>query len=690
MQVLAHNLASQFTNRQLNITTDKKAKSSEKLSSGYKINRSADDAAGLQISEKMRWQIRGLDQASENIQDGISLCQVADGALNESHAVLQRMRELSVQAANDTNSDEDRETIQQEIDQLTKEVDRIANDTSFNEDIYPLKGSGNGGTTQGTGNITKELTDIDYQGKNTQIIDSRTISSFSSYTASDGKIHYKLPSGTYQISNLNNIVLDLTGDVCIENTNLTNVSLECESGTNLSIKNVVIDNSQNVSKNIYVSNTEIGAAIKFNGTNNTLNCFGSNKIFGGADDYTSYTSLYGDKYRKACAGIEVGNNVELTINGTANSILNVEGNTTDSESGRKSWTDTSSAAIGSCNGDYTGKIIFNSGNLAINKGTGVIGDTIVINGGKMDIKSDVIAIGSLKSGKIEINGGTINATSNSPVGNPTIGHLKGGIIDINGGNINVLNNLAAGVGGAAIGGTEAVGVINIKGGNIIAETTSQFSAAIGSSVTAQGGIINIEGGIVKAIASNKVDAVGDGQANRSESQSYVDGILTSTIGDDDGNGHHIYNYIGKSNSGGNNGIQGNNNTLWIQMGAQKDQGMFLKLVNATAKGVGITDPALDVTDFNSASTSIARLDDAISKVSSYRSSFGAQQNRLEYGKQVDDNTAENTQKAESLIRDTDMSEEMVNYSKNNILEQAGQALLAQANQSMQGILQLLQ
>ena len=96
MQVIAHNIAAQFTNHQLNITTNKKAKSAEKLASGYKINRSADDAAGLQISEKMRTQIRGLNQASRNIQDGISLCQVADGALNETHGILQRMRELSV------------------------------------------------------------------------------------------------------------------------------------------------------------------------------------------------------------------------------------------------------------------------------------------------------------------------------------------------------------------------------------------------------------------------------------------------------------------------------------------------------------------------------------------------------------------------------------------------------------------
>lgn len=140
MIVVAHNLSAQNANRQLNIVTGQKAKSTEKLSSGYKINRAADDAAGLAISEKMRAQVRGLDRASLNIQDGISLVQVADGALNEDHAILQRMRELSVQAANDTNTDNDRSQIQLEVDQLTEEIDRTACNTSFNQDIYPLLG----------------------------------------------------------------------------------------------------------------------------------------------------------------------------------------------------------------------------------------------------------------------------------------------------------------------------------------------------------------------------------------------------------------------------------------------------------------------------------------------------------------------------------------------------------------------
>lgn len=114
------------------------SKSTKKLSSGYKINSSADDAAGLAISEKMRGQIRGLNQAYENLEDGISLVQVADGALAETHTILQRMRELSVQAANDTNEESDREAIQEEISQLSRQIDTIAKTTQFNSDIYPL------------------------------------------------------------------------------------------------------------------------------------------------------------------------------------------------------------------------------------------------------------------------------------------------------------------------------------------------------------------------------------------------------------------------------------------------------------------------------------------------------------------------------------------------------------------------
>ncbi|MBQ7428772.1 MAG: flagellar hook protein, partial [Butyrivibrio sp.] len=137
--VVQHNITAMNSNRMLGITTGSQAKSTEKLSSGYKINRAADDAAGLSISEKMRKQIRGLTQASTNADDGVSAVQTAEGALTEVHDMLQRMNELAVQAANGTNSSNDRQSIQNEIEQLTTEIDRVAETTKFNE-TYLLKG----------------------------------------------------------------------------------------------------------------------------------------------------------------------------------------------------------------------------------------------------------------------------------------------------------------------------------------------------------------------------------------------------------------------------------------------------------------------------------------------------------------------------------------------------------------------
>ena len=141
IMVVQHNLTAMNSNRMLGLTTASQAKSTEKLSSGYKINRAADDAAGLSISEKMRKQIRGLTQASSNAQDGISAVQTAEGALNEVQDMLQRMNELAVKASNGTNSEDDRQYIQDEIDQLTTEIDRVSTTTKFNE-TYLLQGEG--------------------------------------------------------------------------------------------------------------------------------------------------------------------------------------------------------------------------------------------------------------------------------------------------------------------------------------------------------------------------------------------------------------------------------------------------------------------------------------------------------------------------------------------------------------------
>jgi len=157
--VVQHNLTAMNSNRMLGITTGQQAKSSEKLSSGYKINRAADDAAGLSISEKMRKQINGLDRASTNAEDGVSAVQTAEGALTEVHSMLQRMNELAVQAANGTNSEDDRQAIQDEVDQLLTEIDRVAETTKFNE-TYLLKGDVSGTKAA----VTLELHDAGIKG----------------------------------------------------------------------------------------------------------------------------------------------------------------------------------------------------------------------------------------------------------------------------------------------------------------------------------------------------------------------------------------------------------------------------------------------------------------------------------------------------------------------------------------------
>ena len=164
--VVQHNLTAMNSNRMLGLTTASQAKSTEKLSSGYKINRAADDAAGLSISEKMRKQIRGLTQASSNAQDGISAVQTAEGALTEVHDMLQRMNELAVKASNGTNSEDDREYIQNEIDQLTTEIDRVSTTTKFNE-TYLLQGDAEG--------VTAAAQTVEVAGVNATIAKGATV-----------------------------------------------------------------------------------------------------------------------------------------------------------------------------------------------------------------------------------------------------------------------------------------------------------------------------------------------------------------------------------------------------------------------------------------------------------------------------------------------------------------------------------
>ena len=413
--VVQHNMQAANANRMLNVTTSAQSKSTEKLSSGYRINRAADDAAGLTISEKMRKQIKGLDRASTNAQDGVSAVQTAEGALTEVHSMLQRMNELAVQSANGTNSATDRKAIQDEVDQLTTEIDRVSETTKFNE-TYLLKG------------------------------DSKT-----SDKANFMKSDYNFAANT----------LYLEGST---------TALTANAAGKASLKKAL-----NEGKKVYTK--------PYDAADNKQT---ADNIATKGKEYAYVTKLY-DADGNVVSADEIKNKKKAD-------------------------------------------------------GTAITGDLYTSDAGKT---------------------GNDNHT-------------------------------------------------------------------------------------------NMAIAIADAAAFTQEYE--VNGKLSFNL------------HVG-ADSDSNNKIS-------------------VDIDSMDSKGIGVKNLKVDTED--DATAAIDRISEAISKVSSQRSSLGAVQNRLEHTINNLDNVSENTTSAESRIRDTDVAKEMVNYSKNNILAQAGQSMLAQANQSNQGVLSLLQ
>ena len=260
--VVQHNMQAANANRMLNVTTSAQSKSTEKLSSGYKINRAADDAAGLTISEKMRKQIKGLDRASTNAEDGVSAVQTAEGALTEVHSMLQRMNELATQSANGTNSNTDRKAIQDEIDQLTTEIDRVSETTKFNE-TYLLKGDGaekahkvnahdagldgvtltdKGDTVDVTLKELKAGDKVSIAGKNYTIGSSATdIQNKITAGTNTAKKSYTVNGKTYQVSDTE--VFDSTGNNKLKKAELTGKVGDTADATLDDLKALVTDGS---------------------------------------------------------------------------------------------------------------------------------------------------------------------------------------------------------------------------------------------------------------------------------------------------------------------------------------------------------------------------------------------------------------------------------------------------------------
>ena len=541
--IVQHNMSAMNANRMLGITNSSLAKSTEKLSSGYRINRAADDAAGLSISEKMRSQIRGLNKASDNAQDGISLIQTAEGALNESHSILQRMRELSVQASNGTETDDDREAVQKEIEQLQDELTRISSTTEFNT-MKLLDGSlaGPQGVSKGS---------------------NQTIGS--------------------QISNLKAAETGMT---------------------------VGLDTSGATVTDFFKKET-----IKIDGADITV-------------DWTTLTSE-----EKAAL--------------------------------KQNWT-----ASDSSKASKAATIMQDKINEAIdNSGLGVahvtVKSSVAAGKASFNIKSGSEGTDS----KIDIN----NATNTDTVIGATLGTVTA-------------KTGSTKYSGDGVAATEKF-YMNINGQSLVVTPTEVTNADDMSTVAT-----NLATDINKAIDAYNKDRADADQLKKVTVDVSKDGrlVVSSESGsvsfEDFGTGEAAKK-LGLDASATKTAANGG---MTLQIGANEGQTMNFGIEDMSAAALGVDGGKVDIASQSGAQKATTTIDAAIKKVSAQRSKLGAVQNRLEHTIANLDTASENTQTSESRIRDTDMAEEMVAYSKNNILLQAGQSMLAQANQSNQGVLSLLQ
>ncbi len=677
--VVQHNMQAMNANRMLGVTTSAQAKSTEKLSSGYKINRAADDAAGLTISEKMRKQIRGLDRASTNAQDGVSAVQTAEGALTEVHSMLQRMNELATQASNGTNSESDRDAIQAEIDQLATEIDRVAETTKFNE-TYLLKGDRAGTTSDVKINahdagLKGKLTDkgdtaifqlnkeLENGDKVTIAGTEYTIGNKATTDSTDGYAVYNdVKSATLQAGDTITYI-DGNGDE--KTATMANKVANATATYATGAKFVVTD------ENGHELNYEVAAAAAAGG-----------KV-------TAADAV--DIVTKA---LEDGHKVTMTLDKTGGTVVDWEivGALEDGEVGANIWT----AATGDTVDEFA-KLATANGGLGLTltagqetdelKSVTLGGEKTVITAAPPISSADVAeAMGKLKAGdQIMINGDGAGAGTLIKIADKT---------DIQNGEYTIEDALKA---------------INVEEGDV--DTVAFFvqdSNKDGLKALKDKGLANhSDAGVPDFAGANAAwtpnsvagSPSGDGKADgkiltASEAYAKIAEELkkASSIGADEGKEATVTNNgngkftIEKGSAEVTDSLSFN---LHVGADADMTNKITVNLDSMDAASLGIK--GLNVTDDTGidATYAIDAIADAISKVSAQRSALGAVQNRLEHTIANLDNVVENTTAAESRIRDTDMAEQMVEYSKNNILAQAGQSMLAQANQSTQGVLSLL-
>ncbi len=651
--VVQHNLTAMNSNRMLGVTTSAQAKSSEKLSSGYRINRAADDAAGLTISEKMRKQMRGLDRASTNAQDGVSAVQTAEGALTEVHSMLQRMNELANQASNGTNSESDRSAIQDEISQLTTEIDRVAETTKFNE-TYLLKGNVDGTESD----IKVNAHDAGLKGK---LVDNGNTAEFalSKELANGDKVaiagkEYTIGSNASKTGTDGYATYDDVKDVKLS----AGDSVTTDTGTYTLVDKIAAANNWNNGTKFTITDekgntTEYTVAAATDLTNGQIKAADVPDLLkdhlANPDHKVTMTA-----YNATAGGTAVAVNAEVV---------------SDLGTNEKSMVAWNGKKVDDFVKDPDG-----ANNAAADKVKSVSlgGKETIITAKKPVSASDIAdVVGSMKTGdQLKVNNATTITIADKT--------------DVKAGEYTVADALKAiNVNDSDMDAVEfKIAATNKNGLKVLAD-----KGITNSDLATDANAVTVVGSTQSTSNANTITAAEAYQKMAEELQK------ASSIGTDNGKEAKVTNQengkftITKGTAKVTDAL-----SFSLHVGADADMTNKINVDIETMSAAGLGIKGLNVKDDTgiAATYAIDAIADAISKVSSQRSALGAVQNRLEHTIANLDNVVENTTAAESRIRDTDMAEEMVNYSKNNILAQAGQSMLAQANQSNQGVLSLLQ
>ena len=648
--VISHNLQAMNAQRQLgNVSTDI-AKNTEKLSSGYRINRAADDAAGLSISEKMRKQIRGLSQASENSQHGVSFVQIADGALTEVHDMLDRMVELTVQAANGTNSSFDRSAIQKEIDQLTKEINRVQETTQFNK--IPVFSENGHSPDEGIFNsniISAAVLDTGNSKFTFAYIDSNGQASTTESSAATGKVNNGLNKDFADF--VVNAASSAASKITTAYPSLAKASSNVKIGLN--VQNIDGKNNTLASAQLSMRYTSEWTQMTY-----TMNIDSS--------DYNpaSFSSM-SDAQKADLAATIAHEMTHLIMQDTL---------------------------TGGMIGDNTFPTWFIEGTAQTSSGDGgwVYGG-IGASTDDSSIKSYMSKLGSLPYGAGYLATMALGyevAKAQNPASTVDPSTIKDGLDKLfdtlvkQGQNQNLSDAIKSATKSTYTSLSDFE--TNFKSGepNLLSDVKSILTQKNNANHPKSGSLLAGSLGEAQSVTFNPTNIT-----NVTGVKYEIDPSATA-FANSFGAG---FPTVPQPVRGARHGVSEGGEDINVHAGADADMTNKIAIKRYDISAMAIFDgDKVDVMTEDSATKSIDIVGMAKERVSRVRSYYGAIQNRLEHTIKNLDNVVENTTAAESQIRDTDMASEMVKYTKNNILKQAGQSMLTQANQSTQGVLSLLQ